>query len=105
LQRLPPFAAAGRTHADRHQAVAGSGDGGTHEGQQYTVHRPKDLCAAVSAAPLTASARHELALLTLSSGPFALPGYREAIVKTSADDTTRLRTAPARPTGALWPAG
>lgn len=39
VQRLRPIAVAGRTHADRHQAIAGPGDRGSHQGQLYEVQR------------------------------------------------------------------
>jgi hypothetical protein len=40
VQRLLPFSAARRTHADRHQAATGACDRGTLKRQQYEVQQP-----------------------------------------------------------------
>jgi len=39
-QRLPPFAGGGRTHADRHQAVARPDKRGAHGCQLREVQQP-----------------------------------------------------------------
>jgi hypothetical protein len=54
--------------------------------------------------PVTSSLQFELSVPTQSGRSIALLGHRGAVVKTSVDETTRLRTAPDRPSGAPWPA-
>lgn len=48
LQRLKSVVATGRTHANRHKAVAGLCDRRTDEDQLHKVLRPKNLCAAAT---------------------------------------------------------
>ncbi len=67
VQRLQSVAPAGLAHADWHQAVVGSRDGGTHKGQLYEVQRPQVSRVALSAAQPTASLRPGHALPTLRS--------------------------------------
>jgi hypothetical protein len=65
MQRLRSVAAADQIHADGHQAVIGPSERDTHEGQLKEVKRPHGPRMPVSAAPMTASCRPELALPTL----------------------------------------
>lgn len=48
VQRLKSVVATGRTHANRHKAVAGFCDLGTHEGQLHKVLGLKNLCTAAA---------------------------------------------------------
>ena len=64
LQRLGPLGTRPRTHVDRHQAVVRPGGGGQREGRLYEVQRAQATRAALSAAPLTAPRRRQLAVST-----------------------------------------
>jgi hypothetical protein len=65
-QRVLTVAVGWRTHADWHQAAAGADDRGRRECQPYEVQLPWGSREAVRAAPVTASLRLELAVLTYS---------------------------------------
>ena len=66
VQRLPPFGARLRPHADWHQAVVRLGGGGQREGRLCEGQRAQATSAPVTAAPLTASCLRQLAVPTQS---------------------------------------
>ena len=64
MQRLLPVAASSRTHADRHQAVAGPDRECAHGGQLCEVQRSFAPVAAAKDDPMTALPGHEQVLTT-----------------------------------------
>ena len=64
-QRLRSLSNRPRIHAHRRQAVVRPGGGGWREGRLYEVQRAQARRTALSAAPLTASLRHQLPCSTL----------------------------------------